>query len=165
MSIFKLFFFQVNPSQLQSNYSSANMRFAIIALLSSLALANPLPQATSAAFPPSNQVYIQSVTWGGTGCTMGSNADTTYVLSDDRKTLTLIYTNYVAVAGPGVTNPALNRRNCLINIKVHIPSNWQFTVSNTIFRGFQQMGRSCNGYIAASYWFSGQTQTVSTRPF
>jgi Domain of unknown function (DUF4360) len=129
----------------------------VATLLSGLVAATPTPGAS----PNPRDVYIESVTWGGTGCTMGQNADTSYVLSDDLKTLTLIYTNYVAVDGPGVTNPALNRRNCLINIKVHIPANWVYTISETIFRGFQQMDKSCNGYIAASYWFSGQTQTVS----
>lgn len=121
--------------------------------------------ASTFAAPANNQVnprevYIESVTWNGSGCRMGSSADTNYQISDDRRAITIIYSNYIAQAGGGAT-PAAGRKNCLINFKLHVPNRWQFTVSQTTFHGFADMGGACNGWVQASYWFTGTTQRVS----
>jgi len=123
------------------------------------ALAEPEPQAVGSA-PQPGQVSIQSVTWGGSGCKMGQNGDTAFVFSSDYKTITLIYSNYIASTGPGPTSILLSRRNCLINIKVNVPRFWVYTLSTTIFRGYQQLGKSCMGKISAVYSFSGFTPQV-----
>jgi hypothetical protein len=132
---------------------------AFLALCASAVVATPVPDTSDDA-PNPNDVYIETVTWNGSGCKMGAQADTTYVLSSDRKTLTIIYDNYIAQTGP-TTLPSDQRKNCLINLKVHIPTNWQYSVSATTFHGFAQFDPSCQGYVKASYWFSGETQTAS----
>jgi hypothetical protein len=131
----------------------------MLALSASVALASPLPaDSTNSAFNPAD-IYIESVEYNGSGCHSGTG-DTVIVLSDDRKTMTVIYSDYDAYAGPGVAVNH-NRQNCLLNIKVHTPNNYRYSVSQTTFHGYEQMGAHCTGYVSASYWFSTQTGTVS----
>lgn len=127
-----------------------------LALLATLVVALPSPAQQD---PDPNDIYIQDVTYNGSGCKKGSD-DTTIVLSDDRKTMTVIYNDYIAKAGTGI-DIGLSRRNCLLNIKVHTPQNFRFSISETTFHGYQDMGVACNGYVQSSYWFSTQTGRVS----
>jgi hypothetical protein len=130
-----------------------------LALSASVAIANPLPaDASSSAFNPAD-IYIENVEYNGSGCHSGTG-DTVIALSDDRKTMTVIYSNYNAYAGPGVTVNK-NRQNCLLNIKVHTPNNYRYSVSQTTFHGYENMGAHCTGYVSSSYWFSSETGTVS----
>jgi hypothetical protein len=141
------------------------LKKALLALCASAVMATPVPEGPEDA-PNARDVYIKSIVWNGSGCQMGGTdgrgapADTTYVLSSDRKTLTIIYSDYIAQTGPN-TRASDQRKNCLINMSVNIPKDWQYSVSATTFHGFRQLGSSCQGYVKASYWFSGQTQTAS----
>ncbi|KAF2672242.1 hypothetical protein BT63DRAFT_477035 [Microthyrium microscopicum] len=139
------------------------MRFfynAVIAFFTVVGTASPVPEAEDQPDPKS--VYIESVTWNGSGCKRGTS-DTTASLSDDRKTISVLYSNYVAQSGTG-SSASDGRKNCLLNFKLHVPKGWQYTMSNTIFHGFADMGNGgCNGYVKASYWFSGQTGSVGAQ--
>ena len=126
----------------------------LLAFCASLAAAGPVPGTT--ALDP-GQVYIESVSYGGSGC---HSSDTTVVMSDDRQTMTVIYSNYAASSGAGIPITQ-SRQNCLLNVKVHTPKNFRFSISQTTFHGYENMGAQCTGYIQASYWFSTQTGTVS----
>jgi len=133
----------------------------LLALGASLVTAKPVPNGTTAtAFNPSD-IYIESVSYNGSGCHSGTG-DTVIVLSDDRRTLTVIYSDYDAYAGPGVTVDK-NRQNCLLNIKVHTPDNYRYSVSQTTFHGYEQFDANCSGYVSASYWFSTAAQQVTSR--
>jgi Domain of unknown function (DUF4360) len=104
-------------------------------------LSSPLPDAP-VDLPDPNTVKILSVVWNGSGCHIGSTnnpsdqspADTNFVLSEDRRTLTIIYSRYVAQWGvPG--NPVIPRTNCLVNILVSYPTTWRYSISQTTFHG------------------------------
>jgi len=131
-------------------------------LWASLALATPLPEPQSDpnALPDPRQVYIVAVAWNGSGCKIGDQADTRAVLSSDAQTLTMIYNNYIAQAGTGLA-PTDGRKNCDINISVHIPTNFRYTISQTTFRGFAAFDSGCSGFVQAQYFFSGQTPTAT----
>jgi hypothetical protein len=114
--------------------------FALLA--STTVLAFPVPD-TPLVLPDPSSVKILSVVWNGSGCHMGSTsnpstqspADTNFVLSSDRRTLTIIYSKYFAMWGvPG--NAAVPRTNCLINIEVSYPSTWRYSISQTTFHGY-----------------------------
>jgi hypothetical protein len=121
-----------------------------LSVLVGTALATPLEMSSQAvpAFDPKD-IYIESVSYQGSGC-HPNLGDTSVVLSDDRRTMTVLFSNYAASAGAGVPITA-SRANCLLNVKVHTPSNYRFSVSQTTFHGYQDMGRACNGYVQASY--------------
>lgn len=127
---------------------------------SPVAVAVPTPQDDAQSERPDpREVYIVSVVWNGSGCKMGAQQDTNYNLTPDRQTIQIIYSNYIAQSSPNAA-PADQRKNCVLNFRLNVPRNWQYTVSETIFRGFADTG-VCNAFIKASYWFSGQTGQVS----
>jgi Domain of unknown function (DUF4360) len=129
----------------------------VLLLSAAIATAKPVPGA--GAINPGD-VYIESVDYNGSGCHSGTG-DTQVVLSDDRQTMTVIYSNYAASSGPGIPITQM-RQNCLLNVKVHTPKNYRFSISQTTFHGYENMGATCTGYIQASYWFSTQTGRVSS---
>ncbi|KUJ19422.1 uncharacterized protein LY89DRAFT_642471 [Mollisia scopiformis] len=119
------------------------------------ALAAPAP--TSPA-PPAGQVSIKSITYGGTGCPQGSVGS---FISDDKQTFTLIFDNYVASIGPGVAVTE-NRKNCQINLDLSYPSGFQYSVFNTVYRGYVGIDAGVTARQQSTFYFSGQSAQCST---
>lgn len=143
--------------------------FTVVAAFAAAALALPADPAlavtiaapaatTSAAVPDPSEVYINSITYGGTGCPQGSVGS---FISDDRQTFTLIFDSFVASIGPGVavTN---NRLNCQLNIDLEYPAGFQYSVLGTEFRGYAGLDAGVTGVQQATYYFSGSSTQVST---
>jgi hypothetical protein len=112
----------------------------------------------SAQTPPANQVTIQSITYGGTGCPQGSVGSS---FANDRQSFTLIFDSFVASAGPGV--PATdNRKNCQLNIYMKWPQGFTFAVNTIDYRGFVQLPAGATAEQKATYYFQGELQQVSS---
>jgi len=131
------------------------MYFSTLTLLaaSTLGLAAPAPPTA----PNPNDVFIKTFTYAGSGCPAGSVANATTAAKD---VLTLIYTDYVASIGPG-TAVADHRKNCQINLDVHYPQGWQYSLFSVDYRGFEDLDQGVTGKQAATYYFSGQTPQIT----
>ncbi|KAH8654962.1 hypothetical protein BGZ60DRAFT_151440 [Tricladium varicosporioides] len=128
---------------------------AILAALASTAIASPI---VSADVPDPNQVTINGITTSGTGCPQGSVGK---FLSADRQTFTLIFDSFVAQVGPG-TAAADGRKFCQINLDLHYPQGFQYSILKTIYRGYAQLDAGVSGSQSATYYFSGQSAQCST---
>jgi hypothetical protein len=93
-----------------------------LALVATAVLGNTT--SVSAAGPNPSQVYVQSISYGGSGCPQGTVGQS---ISDDRTTFTLIYDQYIASTGPGVPITE-SRKNCQLNVNLHVPQGWTFTI-------------------------------------
>ncbi|KAI8892107.1 hypothetical protein BC833DRAFT_626155, partial [Globomyces pollinis-pini] len=71
--------------------------FALLAL-ASLASAAVVP--VDGAAPDQSQVFVQGITYGGTGCPQNT---VSIAMAEDRKTFTLIFDQFVASSGAGTT--------------------------------------------------------------
>jgi hypothetical protein len=133
------------------------MYFGTLVLLaaSTLSLAAPAPPTG----PNPNDVFIKSFTYAGSGCPVGSVANATDAAKD---VLTLIYSNYVASIGPGTTVTD-HRKNCQVNLDVHYPQGWQFSLFSVDYRGFEDLEKDVTGKQSATYYFSGNTPQVLHR--
>lgn len=142
--------------------------FTLVAAFAAAALAAPsdplavtlaAPAATTSAVGPNpSDVYINSISYGGTGCPQGSVGS---FISADRSTFTLIFDSYVASIGPGVAVTE-NRLNCQLNIDLEYPSGFQYSVLGTEFRGYAGLDAGVTGVQQATYYFSGSSTQVST---
>jgi len=123
-------------------------------------IAAPAPAASTsaAAGPDPSEVYINSISYGGTGCPQGSVGS---FISADRQTFTLIFDSYVASIGPGVAVTD-NRLNCQLNIDLEYPPGFQYSVLGTTFRGYAGLDKGVTGVQSALYYFSGSATQVST---
>lgn len=117
--------------------------------------------APATTLPPGldiSQVYFQTVSYGGTGCPQGSVGS---ALSPDRKTFTLIFDAYVATVGPDVA-VAEGRKNCQINIILHYPQGFQYSLLTADYRGFVDLEANITGTQKSTYYFAGNTEQGST---
>lgn len=136
------------------------MLFTTLLLLTSstLGLAAPALHAEPRdAKPDPNEVYINAFTYAGSGCPAGSVANATDAAKD---VLTLLFSDYVAQIGPG-TMPADHRKNCQVNLDVHYPQGWQFSIFSVDYRGFMDMDQNVTGHQVATYYFSGLAPTIT----
>ncbi|RDL33797.1 Uncharacterized protein BP5553_08165 [Venustampulla echinocandica] len=116
------------------------------------------PAATPSGAPNPSQVTINSITYGGTGCPQGSVGS---YISPDRLTFTLIFDSFMASIGPGVPITS-SRANCQLNINLQYPSGFQYSVLDTQFRGYADLGAGVTGVQSATYYFSGSATQAST---
>ncbi|KAI8820493.1 uncharacterized protein EV422DRAFT_73187 [Fimicolochytrium jonesii] len=106
-------------------------------------------------------VYFKSIAYAGTGCPV-SPPSAQVRLSDDRTTFSILFDQFVAEAGPGIPR-ASNRRNCQLNIGVHIPGGFQYSIASADYRGWAQLDAKVKGIQTASYYFQGDGRTVTTK--
>lgn len=88
--------------------------------------------ASNANGPNPGQVYVNGITYGGSGCPQGSVGVS---FSPDRTTFTAIFDSFVASSGRGV--PVTDqRKNCQVNLDLHYPQGWQYSIAEVDYRGF-----------------------------
>lgn len=137
----------------------------VLALLtSSLAGATP---ASAEGFldgptpPPADQVVIDLIAMAGSGCRPGT-ADV--AVSPDNTAFTVIYSDYLAQAGVGVP-VAEGRKNCQINVLVHVPQGFTFAIAKVDHRGYAFLERGASAIQRANYYFQGMSQgSYTTHP-
>lgn len=126
----------------------------LVVAAATLSFATPTP----AASPNPNDIYIKSFTYAGSGCSAGSVANAT---DATKQVLTLLYDNYIASTGPGTT-ASDRRKNCQINLDIHYPNGWQYSLFSADYRGYAALDKGVTGEQVATYYFSGQQAQVWT---
>jgi len=135
------------------------MKFTTTAILSALAYfatANPIGQLDTTGPNPAD-VYVQSITYGGSGCPQGTVATS---FSDDRETFTMIFDEFIASVGPGVPITE-GRKNCQINVNLHIPQGWSFSIATADYRGYVELPAGMTATQESIYYFQGEVAQVS----
>ncbi|KAK6519191.1 hypothetical protein TWF281_003880 [Arthrobotrys megalospora] len=102
-------------------------------------------------------IYVNGITYGGTGCPQGSVG---IYISADRKTFTLIFDKYVASIGQGVPITE-SRKNCQLNIDIHYPQGFQYSIFSMDYRGYAYLENGVTATQSATYYFSGYSEQVS----
>ena len=120
-----------------------------------------IPQAPALAQPsPSHgEVYVRSLSHGGSGCGVGTVAEN---ISPDAKAFTLVFSNYAAEIGPNVPRVE-NRKFCNILVDLKVPSGWSYSLFRVDYRGYVNLDAGVQGVQQSSYYFQGLS--VGTRPF
>ncbi|WP_225821124.1 DUF4360 domain-containing protein [Streptomyces naphthomycinicus] len=133
---------------------------AVAALLTSALPA----QSPSSVFdnPPPDKIVIDVATVNGSGCPAGTAA---VAVSPDNTAFTVTYSEYLAKAGGG-SDPTAFRKNCQLNLVVHVPQGFTYAVASADYRGFASLQKGATGTQKASYYFQGSSNTVPrTHPF
>lgn len=80
-------------------------------------------------------MYVQSITYDGSGCPQGSVGSS---FANDRQSFTLIFDQFVASMGPGVTRDEA-RKHCELDVELKSPDGWKWAVVETTARGYVQL--------------------------
>ncbi|MGP4022663.1 DUF4360 domain-containing protein [Actinomadura sp. 3N407] len=122
-----------------------------------LAAVTAAPASASGSFrvPGPDGVTIEIATVNGSGCPEGTAA---VAVSDDKEAFTVTYSDYMAVTG-GSSSPTEFRKNCQINMKVHVPQGFTYAIASADYRGFAFLQPGATAMEKASYYFQGMPQT------
>jgi hypothetical protein len=128
-----------------------------MAVFSCLAFA-PASGGLAPAQPP--WYTIRLITANGSGCPQGTK---TSVSQGPGPELAVTYSDYIAYAGNGA-RPDDFRKNCVLSIRVGVPSGWTFGIAQATYRGYANLDVGATGTVEADYWLQGLPWTVqSTR--
>jgi hypothetical protein len=109
------------------------------------------------AQPDPGTVFVKQINFAGTGCPAGSVAGS---LSPDQQAFTLLFDSFVADAGPGVPITE-NRKNCQLDVQIHYPQGWTFTLTTVDYRGYGQLDQGVTGLQKSTYFFQGDLRQAS----
>ena len=86
-------------------------------------------------------------------------------MSPDNTAFTVTYSNYLAQAGKGAA-PTDFRKNCQLNLRVHVPQGFTYAIAQADYRGFAHLERGATALERANYYFQGSSATASiSHPF
>ncbi|MEV5846761.1 DUF4360 domain-containing protein [Streptomyces sp. NPDC051985] len=112
--------------------------------------------------PPPDKIVINIATVNGSGCPAGTTA---VAVSEDNTAFTVTYSAYLAQAG-GNSDPTAFRRNCQLNLVVHVPQGFTYAIASADYRGFASLQSGATGTQRASYYFQGSSNTAAaSHPF
>ncbi|MFC6883716.1 MULTISPECIES: DUF4360 domain-containing protein [Actinomadura] len=131
---------------------TAAVALALTAAAGRPASASPVPRG-----PGPDGVTIEIATVIGSGCPTGTAA---VAVSDDKEAFTVTYSDYMAQVG-GTSGPTDFRKNCQINMKVHVPQGFTYAIASADYRGFAHLEPGATGTEKASYYFQGMPQTTA----
>lgn len=108
--------------------------------------------------PPSDKITLDIKTINGSGCPAGT-ATATAEVSDDNTSFTVSYKNFSAKVGAGAS-PTDFRKNCQINVLVHVPQGFTYAIASVDYRGFAHLESGATGLEQANYYFTGTAPTA-----
>jgi hypothetical protein len=136
------------------------MRFSVPAvvfgLCAAFAATSPVPEPS--ATPPAvdkSKVYIEGIdgiTYAGSGCKAGSVAIS---MNDPKTVVTLAFDSYMASIGPTAVFTD-KRKNCNLNIKLHYPPGYQYTLYQLDYTGHADLDKDVKATQRSTYWFAGE---------
>lgn len=110
------------------------------------------------AVPPPDKIIIDVATVNGSGCRPGTAA---VAVSPDNMAFTVTYSDFLAQVGVGA-KPTDFRKNCQLNLLVHVPQGFTYAVAQVDYRGFAHLEPGATGEEKANYYFQGHSQTTSS---
>ncbi|GAA4914337.1 DUF4360 domain-containing protein [Streptomyces coeruleoprunus] len=136
---------------------------AAAALLASTLLAPGTASAAgSGIVAPPDKIVIEIATVNGSGCPAGTAA---VAVAPDNTAFTVTYSEYLAQVGVG-SKPTDFRKNCQLNLIVHVPHGFTYAVASADYRGYAHLERGANAVQKASYYFQGSPDTAArSHPF
>jgi len=107
--------------------------------------------------PPPDRITVDVRTVNGSGCPAGTASVRT---SSDNTAFRVTYQNYVAIDGPG-GGPTDFRKNCQLNLGIHVPQGFTFAIARVDYRGFAHLRSGARGTLRAAYYFMGSSDTLN----
>ncbi|MFJ8161434.1 DUF4360 domain-containing protein [Streptomyces sp. NPDC096136] len=105
---------------------------------------------------PPDKIVIELATVNGSGCREGTAQ---VAVAPDNTAFTVTYSDYLAQVGPGAP-PTAFRKNCQLNLRVHVPSGFTYAIVQADYRGFAFLQAGASGQERANYYFQGMPQTT-----
>lgn len=125
-----------------------NVRLLLLAALTSFFV---LPGSASAEALPPEGITLDVVSINGSGCPPGTAAVS--VLPDGTG-FRVAYREFLARAG-GSADPVEFRKNCQLNVLVHVPQGFTFAIASADYRGRARLEAGATALQRTNYYFQG----------
>jgi hypothetical protein len=126
-----------------------------------LAIAAILAAGAFANAAQADDIALGIPGYAGTGCPDGTASVT---LSDDAKSLSILFDQFVAEAG-GTTNKSFDRKVCNVAIPVHVPQGLSVSVLAIDYRGYNNIPQGANTQFNVEYFFAGVRGPTFSKTF
>jgi uncharacterized protein DUF4360 len=136
-------------------FGAMAMGGAIVSILASTLAGPSAAMSPVLDNPPPDKIVIDLVTVNGSGCPEGTAA---VAVSPDNTAFTVTYSAYLAQVGVGAL-PTDWRKNCQLNLIVHVPAGFTYAISSTDYRGFASLEKGASAVERAGYYFQGSPTT------
>lgn len=103
-----------------------------------------------------DDIRLGNPQYGGSGCPGGSAS---VALSDDRKSISFLFDQYIVEAGG---SKSFDRKNCNIAVPVHVPNGYSVSVFAIDYRGFTGLPSGGRAQLAVDYFLAGGGRGVRT---
>jgi hypothetical protein len=104
----------------------------------------------SSSSPNPEDVYVQSVTYGGSGCPPNTVRST---FSNDRREFVLSFDSFIASVGPSVLITKA-RRDCQLNIDIRVPYGWTFDLVKQAADGYVQLPKGLKATLTRIFYMN-----------
>ena len=119
------------------------------------------PVDSSATSAPTEKITLDIKTINGSGCPAGT-ATASADVSPDNTSFTVHYSNFTAKSGGGAS--AIDaRKNCQINVLVHVPQGFTYAIAEADYRGYAHIESGATALEQANYYFTGTAPTARIR--
>ena len=98
-----------------------------------------------------NDIQLGQPGHAGSGCPIGTVSAT---LSPDKKSLSILFDDYVLEAGP-MAGKRMDRKNCQLAIPVHVPNGFSVSLVGVDYRGYNYLPSRAQATFTAEYFFAG----------
>ena len=129
-------------------------RAALAAAVALSALAVPgAARADASASPPAGQITLDVQTVNGSGCPAGTAS---VAMLPDNTGFRIRYTVFRAEDG-GSADPIAFRKNCQVNLLVHIPQGFTFAIARADYWGRAHLEPGATALERSNYYFQGSS--------
>ena len=134
---------------------SPRLRWAVAFAAALATLAVPgVSQADETSAPPAaGQVTLEVQTVNGSGCPAGT---ATVAMQPDNTGFRIKYTDFRAEDG-GTAEPTAIRKNCQVNLLVHIPQGFTFAIARADYVGRLHLESGATALERSNYYFQGSS--------
>ncbi|RFS81968.1 DUF4360 domain-containing protein [Actinomadura spongiicola] len=130
------------------------MSFAAVTLAMTAVTVAPAAASEQVLAHGPDGVGIEIASVNGSGCPIGTAA---VALSESNDSFTVTYGDYLARVG-GKSKVTDERKNCQINLRVHVPHGYQYAISSVDYRGYASLQEGARAFPRASYYFQGRME-------
>ncbi|MCU7728446.1 DUF4360 domain-containing protein [Actinoplanes sp. KI2] len=134
---------------------SFRLRWAAASVVALSALAVPgISHADETSAPPAaGQVTLDVQTVNGSGCPAGTAS---VAMQPDNTGFRIRYTDFRAEDG-GNADPTAIRKNCQVNLLVHIPQGFTFAIARADYTGRAHLEAGATALERSNYYFQGSS--------